>query len=441
MATGPAKPSTSEQAVWEEDTPAPRSASIVDVFEDTEAQSIALARRSESWRLSHLMYLVAASAILIWLGIMVIESAAIGTALVIAGVVLGFSTIMGLGVILARRSSTLRDSLLSLMAIAAERNIPFAPAVAAFADQYGGMPYRRLMALVERLMDGTPVAEALERSRPVASRDAALLAYLGEESGRLPRALRLAANSRSTQLPIWTAITTRLSYIIAVLLVMQTIVGFVLYFVTPKFEAIFRDFNVPLPAVTTGVIEFSHMFVRFGIVTMWIPILEFAALVFMPLSFLTWGNFSFPVLDRIMGRRDTALILRSLGLVVEGGKPIANGLSTLARHYPRLWIRRRLTRLEADVHAGVPWIEALVKWRLIRPAEAEVLRSAAEVGNLSWALFELADLAERRLATRFQLFIQTLFPIVVVLLGMAVFIVAMAYFVPLVALITELTNQ
>ena len=70
-----------------------------------------------------------------------------------------------------------------------------------------------------------------------------------------------------------------------------------------------------------------------------------------------------------------------------------------------------------------------------------MLRSAAEVGNLAWALLELAETAERRLATRFQLMVQTLFPIVVVMLGMLVFIMAVAYFLPLVALITELTRQ
>ena len=78
---------------------------------------------------------------------------------------------------------------------------------------------------------------------------------------------------------------------------------------------------------------------------------------------------------------------------------------------------------------------------MIRPADADVLTSAAQVGNLGWALLELAETAERRLATRFQMVIQTLFPLVVVMLGMAVFIMAMAYFVPLVALITELTRQ
>jgi type II secretory pathway component PulF len=78
---------------------------------------------------------------------------------------------------------------------------------------------------------------------------------------------------------------------------------------------------------------------------------------------------------------------------------------------------------------------------VIRPADADVLTSAAQVGNLDWALLELAETAERRLAIRVQMLTQTLFPLVVLVLGMAVFIMGMAYFVPLVALITELTRQ
>jgi type II secretory pathway component PulF len=117
------------------------------------------------------------------------------------------------------------------------------------------------------------------------------------------------------------------------------------------------------------------------------------------------------------------------------------GLRELTQHYPTEWVRRRLLAVEKEVGQGADWIESLRYHRLIRPADAEVLSSAAQVGNLDWALLELAETAERRLATRVQLVIQTLFPLVVVMLGMAVFIMAMAYFVPLVALITELTRQ
>ena len=76
---------------------------------------------------------------------------------------------------------------------------------------------------------------------------------------------------------------------------------------------------------------------------------------------------------------------------------------------------------------------------MIRAADAAVLASAESVGNLAWACAELAETAERRLATRIQLVIQTLFPLVVVILGMLVFILATAYFLPLVNLIQNLT--
>ena len=194
------------------------------------------------------------------------------------------------------------------------------------------------------------------------------------------------------------------------------------------------------PPVTVAVIDVSHFVFAYGFITFWIPLIELALLLFLPLSFLAWGNFNVPLFDRLLGRRHTALVLRSLGLVVDGGKPIALGVSTLAHHYPTRWVRRRLERVESDIGHGADWIESLHRHRLIRVADAEVLASAAEVGNLSWALFELAESADRRLATRFQMVVQTLFPLVVVMLGMAVFILAMAYFVPLVQLITELTN-
>ena len=287
---------------------------------------------------------------------------------------------------------------------------------------------------------GATVAEALQRSHKLVSRDAVLMAWVGEAAGRLPRALRTAATTRSTQLPIWTTITTRLSYVLGIMLLMQIMTALMLYFITPRFEAIFRDFNVSLPAVTVAVIGFSNLVFRYGFITFWIPVIELALLLFLPLSFLAWGNFNVPLFDRLLKRRHTALGLRSLGLVVDGGKPIALGVSTLARHYPTWWVRRRLELVESDIAHGADWIESLKRRGLIRASDAEVLVSAAEVGNLSWALFELADSADRKLATRFQMVVQTLFPLVVVMLGMAVFILAMAYFVPLVQLITELTN-
>ena len=396
---------------------------------------------SKPWRLSHLMYLIAATAIAFWLAILALDSKAVGAVLVMGGFVFLFAAVMGGTLIVARDRATRQDALLSVLAIAAERGMPLAPAILAFADQYRGLSFRRLMALAAWINWGTSLPEALARSGKLVSRDAILLTWVGHAAGTLPRALRMAASTRSNQLPIWAAISARLSYIITLLLVMQTITGFIMYFIVPKFEAIFNDFGVSLPRITIFVIDVSHTIIKYGLLTGWIPLIELGLLVFLPLSFLSWSNYTVPLFDRLLGRRHTALVLRSLALTVEGGKPIAQGLSALTQHYPTRWVRRRLLSVEKEVGEGADWIESLTHHRVIRPTDAAVLRSAAEVGNLAWALMELAETAERRLVTRFQMVVQTLFPLVVVLLGLSVFIMAMAYFVPLVALITELTRQ
>jgi len=383
------------------------------------------------------MYFVAGSAVLSWLGILIYDSILLAFFLM-AGIIFAFAMVMGAGIIQARRRSTRQDSLLWVLAIASEHGMPLPPAIAACAEQYWGPAYARIMGLADRLNLGTMLPEALEQSRGVVSRDAVLLSWVGQESGKLPRALRMAATARSTQLPIWTAIAARLSYILGVLLVMQTISSFILYFIIPKFEAIFKDFNVALPMVTIWVIEVSHLLIKYGAITSVLFVAELGLLIFLPFSFLAWGNYNIPLLDRLLGRRHTALIFRSLGLMVEGDKPILLALSTLANHYPTGWVRRRLRRVWSEVKDRADWIESLQQHRLIRSTDAEVLSSAAAVGNLAWALHELAETAERRLATRVQAVVQTLFPLMVVCLGVLVFFIGVAYFAPLVSLISKL---
>jgi protein transport protein HofC len=449
VTTGPIEPSTSPESTWDADSvaaqpavaPSPNAAGLDEPALQLDPAEYRSLSRGKPWRLSHLMYLVAAAAVIFWLGMMAAASAALVALLLMAGIVLAFAGVMSAGVIMARRGSTRQDSLLWVLAIASERRMPLAPAVMAFADQYRGRAFARIMDLAAQLNWGTILPEALERSPKLVSRDATLLAWVGQAAGKLPQALRLAATTRTTQLPIWTAIAARLSYVLGILLAMQVIGSFILYFIMPKFEAIFRDFGQSLPQVTIFVIDASHFLIKYGFFSSAIALVEVGLLIFLPFSFLGWGNYNVPLFDRLFRRRHTALVLRSLALVAEGGRPITLGISTLANHYPTEWVRRRLIRAESDVQDGADWVESLERYGLIRSAEGDVLKSATSVGNLGWALRELAETTERRLATRFQMIVQALFPLAVLALGLLVFIMAMAYFMPLVQLIMGLTRQ
>lgn len=82
-------------------------------------------------------------------------------------------------------------------------------------------------------------------------------------------------------------------------------------------------------------------------------------------------------------------------------------------------------------------------WRagVIRKTDAEVLASAASVGNLAWACRELAETADRRQQLRIQVLTQTIFPLAVVMMGLAVAFLAVGYFMPIVSIIRSLTEQ
>jgi protein transport protein HofC len=189
------------------------------------------------------------------------------------------------------------------------------------------------------------------------------------------------------------------------------------------------------------VIEGAHMIVKYFYLVSWAPPLEVLLLIFLPFSFIGWGNYDIPLFDRLLGRRHTALLFRSLSLVIHSNYPIEAGLSVMADHYPTPWVRRRLVAARNGVREGADWIESLLQHYLIKPSDAEVLRSAAAVGNLGWALDELAESSERRLAIRFQMAIQTLSPLVVVMFGMVVFVTAVGFFSPLVKIISELSER
>jgi type II secretory pathway component PulF len=107
-------------------------------------------------------------------------------------------------------------------------------------------------------------------------------------------------------------------------------------------------------------------------------------------------------------------------------------------HYPKGWVRRRLDRVFTTVCAGADWIDSLRAQGLIRPADSAVLRAAERVGNLPWAMREVAESNRRRFNYRVYVLLQVLFPLVILLVGLTVAVFAAAYFTPLVTLIQRL---
>ncbi len=272
--------------------------------EDLESQA-ALPIRKEPWRLSHMMFLIVLVAIGCWLGVM------LGYLLIVVAILGGIAMLITSGFVMARLRTTRQDALLSILAIAAERGMPLAPALAAFADQFRGGSHRRVMNVVAQLNTGTPLPEALEKPRHALSRDVSLMARVGHETGLLPRALRMAGTARATQVAAWSAMASRLAYLLAVILIAEGILGYLAYRgIGATFAAIFSDFGIRVPEVSRRTFWLIEQ-IGGSPIGLLIVFIEFIGLLYIPFSFGGWMNYHAPIFDRLLPRRHTALVLRA----------------------------------------------------------------------------------------------------------------------------------
>ena len=93
-----------------------------------------------------------------------------------------------------------------------------------------------------------------------------------------------------------------------------------------------------------------------------------------------------------------------------------------------------------DIEAGHDWAESLCQREVIRRGDLAVLQAAQRVGNLPWAMQELADSARRRFMYKLQAIVQAVFPAVLICLGLTVMFIVVSLFWPLVTLIQRMAR-
>ena len=127
--------------------------------------------------------------------------------------------------------------------------------------------------------------------------------------------------------------------------------------------------------------------------------------------------------------------MRGLALSVRRGMTLPAALRLVADSYPLTIIASRLRRAADQIAEGGDWRESLRSTGLVSPAQVAVLGAAERVGNLDWAMEEMAEGALRRETWRVQTLIFALYPAALLALAIVVFLFVAGLFLPVVTLI------
>ncbi len=342
---------------------------------------------------------------------------------------------------LARMDRTGRQSsLIWTLAIAVKRGLPLGTEVEALADGFWGRHRLRLQLLSENLAAGLSLSAALERQPGLIPPSGLMLIRMGEETGCLATALESYAvefTRRQDRQSELIASARSLMVVIFPLVVGPYIVGFVCYYILPKFKKIFEDFGTELPQVTLSFIRFSDQFVRY--VYLVVPLV--AGFVIMLGRVLFKGDLEadWPLMNVLAPRINGPPVLRGLALLIREQRPLTAGVEAMACSHPQKLVRRKLEAIHRDLLAGRDLAHSLADQRLIYRGDVVLLKTAERVRNLAWVMEQLAERMEHKVWYRMRLLTELFSPVGVFLMGVIVLFVAAAFFMPLIKLLNDLS--
>ena len=196
-------------------------------------------------------------------------------------------------------------ALLWLLTISAERSIPLGPAVDAFARERGGRTGRRARRLAELLDSGVSLPAALRQTPGLLMSDATTLVQIGQQSGAVAAALRQAASVEGRRDATWTNLVGKIFYLVLLPSFGFPVVLFVMVWIIPKFQVMFRNFGVELPELTCWLIGVSDWLIDYWYLPAPFVLAAGVLFLYMILRYFRWLRWDPPGISRLVRRLDS----------------------------------------------------------------------------------------------------------------------------------------
>jgi type IV pilus assembly protein PilC len=340
---------------------------------------------------------------------------------------------------------------ISQIATVVRQNLPLAIGLALAAESERGSPRTQLQRISRLLAQGMTLSQAVRTGYPDCSAISVSLITVGEQTGQLPAALdqaedRLFEHDRCSppdEVPVWTYLLIVSGF--AVLTVSGIMVA-----VVPKYQEIFKDFDVMLPQSTIKLIHVSDFFAGSGLL-LGMLLIVFPLAIYLSLRprrgpqlaftsrLADWIRWHTPGWRRVEIARGMRSILQVMRLAVRAGmslEPAARIAGTVDVNHQ---LGKRLRQFGELVDSGTGVREAACQSGL-GEVTAVAMAAGRRGGDMDAALRYAADY-HGAVASRWWILLRSLtWPLWTLALGIVVGWIVFALFQPLVALINSVAT-
>jgi len=301
-----------------------------------------------------------------------------------------------------------------------------------------------LMNVIEDIEGGSTLSEAMSKQPKAFDNLYVNMVRAGEAGGALEVILRRLAEFKEKAQSLKRKVQGAMIYPAAVITVAGGIVGFIMYYIIPKFKKIFDDFGTELPAITEWLIWTSDMVVSYFYLAPVIPVAIWLVLKIVRKNktgeFVTdYLLLKIPLLGQIVKKSIVARIARTLGTLISSGVPILEALLIARDTAGNAIFRKAFDRIYAAIREGESMAVPLRESQIVDDMVVNMVDVGEETGALDTMLYKVADVYDEEVEVLVEGLVNLLEPLMVIILGLIVGFIVIALFMPLIKLLNDLS--
>ncbi|MEM9881341.1 MAG: type II secretion system F family protein [Planctomycetota bacterium] len=284
--------------------------------------------------------------------------------------------------------------------------------------------------------EGATLAGAMAQYPAMFDRVYRSLIEAGETAGKLPEMLDRLVKLTQKDLQMRSGVLGALLYPAILLAVVVTVLCITLTLVVPRFTTLFESLNVPIPPTTQATLIASDVLRSY-----WWGLLLGLAAVLTGLYFwlrtengrraLHTAALRTPVIGGLTRAFVTARLVRLLGTLMASHLPLLDALALVKGSCGNLHYAALVGEAEQAVGRGEPVSSAFDNPDLISPSIYEAFRSGEASGRVAPSLIAVADFLEEENDVVVRSLTKVLEPLILIVLGGLVGLLAVSMFLPL----------
>lgn len=295
---------------------------------------------------------------------------------------------------------------------------------------------RVLADLHNRVKQGQSFSVSLAQHPEVFSNLYVTMVRAGESAGLLRQMLAGLQTIMRNNMRVASSIRGALIYPVILLSVALGAIAVMTGFVLPRFADVFQKSHVPLPAITQFVIAAS-LFLSHNLLWLLLGGIALAIggmwLLRHP-SIREWTHKSMlklPILGTTLRLAYVCRSIQALGMLIKSGLPLAEALVLTRDMMPNMFYWRFFDLVHTHIEEGRSLSADFESSALFPPMGAQMIFVGEQTGTLAQVCLEIAAFHEEELQSRIKVLTTALEPLIIVILGGFVGVIAVSIILPM----------